>query len=502
MPSPPSKNPLTPPSLEGLLERRWDADFIIDPSRPAPLTTAEFFHRVEVCSRILREAGLKPDARLAVILPNSLLMPVLYFACVLNGWTYVPIDPQKGEQGIADIMSLFEADAMVESVGVCGNAPRINPQRLLAALDEPAQTLPWQDFRQTWLAADLDRVSLITFTSGSTGLPKGVCHSFSNLAGSALAFNAFFDFQPSHRFYHNLPMSYMAGILNLMLLPFLAGSQVILGERFSIGGVSRFWEQPIRYGANAFWFNPTIVSLLLKLDRGEAGVNYASQTPIVGCVGTAPLSEAQKQRFEARYNLPLYESYGLSETLFNASNAPLHPHAENSVGRLLPGVNMRLDEDGEILLDVPWMFKGYLNHQTETYFSEGRYRSGDLGRLDEQGRLFITGRKKDLIIRGGVNLSPRRIEDFVLSSGLFSDELVVYGLPDEVMGEKTACAYVSGSLDDPRHFEKRLNLALTQQLGADYKIDVFMPMESLPKNSNGKIDKPALQALSRQSALP
>lgn len=494
---------IPPLPLRERLKARWDHPFVICPARAVTYSTAEYFRIVDRVGACLRTAGLGPGDSLCVLLDNSSRVPALFLACVLQDIAFVPIDAQKGVREIEDILAMLPYEGAISGrADVAPHGVRIPVEALEACFAEsPADASRDEALLAQWEHFDVQKTCLVTFTSGTTDRPKGVRHSFASLAASALAFNTHFGFDHTHCFYHNLPMSYMAGLLNLLILPLLAGSRVVIGERFHIGEVSRFWQVPNAYDVNAFWFNPTMLSLLLKLDRGREGIEYARRVSITGCVGTAPLPQAVKEAFEARYAIALHESYGLSETLFVSTNGPHEPQRPGSVGRLLPGVRLRFDADAEILIEVPWMFQGYLQHDQTPYFAENAYRSGDLGCLDEAGHLHITGRKKDLIIRGGMNLSPRRVEEFLIRLGLV-EEVMVIGAPDAVMGEKTVCAYVPASDQamSRNELEKALNQQLTDALGRDYRLDAFLPLEMLPRNSNGKLDRNQVKALYAEKA--
>jgi long-chain acyl-CoA synthetase len=254
----------------------------------------------------------------------------------------------------------------------------------------------------------------------------------------------------------------------------------------------RFWDAPIKYSVNTFWFIPTIIALLLKLDRGTNGIEYAENREIIGCVGTAALNPQIKRLFQERYNILLYESYGLSETLFVTTNYPGDPVGENSVGSVLEDVDLAFSQDNEILIDVPWMFLGYLNVDAKEYFENGKFRSGDLGTIDKQGSLVITGRKKDLIIRGGTNISPKRIEDFISTFNVF-EEIAIVGSEDINLGEKIACFFVPKEDSFSEDTKKELNMAVIKELGSDYRIDEFVRMDAIPKTTSGKVDKQKLK---------
>jgi len=303
---------------------------------------------------------------------------------------------------------------------------------------------------------------------------------------SALSFNKKFDFDSNNIFLHNLPMSYMAGILNSIFLPFISQSKIVVGQRFTLKNTMNFWEIPKKYSINTFWLTPTMIGLLLKFDRGNDGIEFGEKKSIIGCVGTASLNSAIKKEFEDKYKIKLYESYGLSETLFVSTNSP---NSKNrNVGKLLKNVELDF-KDKEIKIKVPWMFKRYKNLH-ENNLDKGYFLSGDLGEISKENILTITGRKKDLIIKGGINISPKKIEDFIINNEIMR-ECVVLGFPDKILGEKTVCFT---QIKD-NELKKQVNKKITLELGKNYHIDEFIELAEIPKNVNGKIDKLQIREL-------
>src|SRR5262249_39649922 len=138
----------------------------------------------------------------------------------------------------------------------------------------------------------------ITFTSGTTGLPKAVVHRAENLLLNAVAFNEEQGFDESHRFLHLFPMSYMAGFLNTLLCPLMCGASVVRVPPPDGAGLLRFWDPVMRYGANTFWLTPSIAAALVRVDRSSAGIDYCRRSVKTICVGTAPLPLSVARHFQ------------------------------------------------------------------------------------------------------------------------------------------------------------------------------------------------------------
>lgn len=480
--------------LRDLFRDHRNEAFLYDVAHGRQISYGDFLSSAFSTAQKLSEAGIESGDTVCLHAPNSLELLILYFVCLIKGWVAVPVDPQKGESEVKEIIEELNPACIISA-----SKPILIHTNLFFDLSNFLyDLLPRAEIKDDDLSVfctiDYSKLFLITYTSGSTGKSKGVMHSFQNLVLTSQAFNRIFHFDANSVFYHNLPMTYMAGILNLFILPLVTGSKIAIGERFNAKSAMDFWSWPQKYGANVFWFTPSVVSLLLKLDRGIVGVNYAAGRTITGLVGTAPLYPSVKKAFEEKYHISLYESYGLSELLFVATNSPQRPGNEGSTGQLLDGMTIRFSSDGEILADTKWMFLGYTNEKTASYFINTFYQTGDLGSIDEESNLFISGRKKDLIIRGGMNISPAKTVLFLNDLNLF-EETAVLGVKDDVLGEKTVCFFVSGS--QPVLFDrlKEINRQIVQQLGRDYVIDEFIAVDKIPKNMNGKTDKTLLHQI-------
>jgi long-chain acyl-CoA synthetase len=304
----------------------------------------------------------------------------------------------------------------------------------------------------SFLGFSNDQMWTIHFTSGTTGTSKGVCHTPASLFASACSFSKALGFHSSLNMYHVLPMHYMAGFLNTVLCPFVSGGAVLISRPFGPGSALNFWQNPKAYSVNVLWLVPSMLVALLKLDRDEGIRDWVRKSIKMVCVGTAPLAEPVKKDFEMKYGIPVLQSYGLSETLFVSSNTLNSPRSDGSVGVLLDGVQVKIcdnvggefmsETNGEILIRSNGMMVGYWNSKSECPVAElkdGWFQSGDIGWVNSNGELFITGRIKDIIIKGGENISPKKVADALM---LHPDieEAVVVGVPHDFYGEEVAAA--------------------------------------------------------------
>ena len=184
----------------------------------------------------------------------------------------------------------------------------------------------------------------------------------------------------------------------------------------------RYWDVPREHGVDVLWLVPTIMAMLLKVDRTDGGRTFCRERVRHVASGTAPLDPDLREQFEREYGVAVHDSYGLSETLLLTSSTAARPARSGGVGRPLPGVELRVaaapGAPGEILARSEDTMLGYLEGWDESsgpalrnpVNGDGWFPTGDIGVVEADGELRITGREKDIIIRGGVNISAVEVE--------------------------------------------------------------------------------------------
>lgn len=452
----------------------------------------DFFARcITLAEKFQNEAAGK--GHLVLIMDNSIELLSCYFAAIMSGKIATAIDPLKGKDEVAHILSsIDDSFTVVDKVGKT-KVDNFNMSLEAGAFDTIVcasgniKNRVIDFFEQRDFLSDY----LLTFTSGTSGNTKGVRHSLNNLFLTAEAFNNMFAVGKENVFAHLMPMTYMAGILNSIFQPFVAGAKIVVLGRFSPMKAFTFWQDVAKNGINTFWMSPSMLTILLKVAKHEVGQEYCKEHKTLFFIGTAPLHQSTRDEFEAKYPVKLFASYGLSETLFLSTETPeTLALGGGNVGKLLDGVEYHFGSDGEFLVDVPWMFLGYTNEPTEHYFDGTSYKTGDLAKI-EDGILSIVGRSKDLIIKGGMNISPALIEGVV--SGIQGvEECCVFSVLNKLKEELIVLAYTT-TVEDKDSLEKNISSAVATKLGKNYLIDLFYRTKSIPKNINGKNDKKVLK---------
>lgn len=470
----------------------FSKDFVIDAAKDRHYSYQAFFGRCLTIANKLKIQSAN-NKHTVFIMENSVELLACYFAAMLSGKIATAIDPVKEQEEIKRILdSIPDKFVVVDKAG----SAKVENSDLLMEPDTFEQTkVDEGEVKDNVISLlesrDFDEDYLLTFTSGTTGNTKGVRHTLNNLVKTADAFNRYFDVDGTRVLAHYMPMTYMAGILNSIIQPFIAGAGIVVMGRFSPFKAFTFWQDVVKYNVNLFWLSPSMLTIILKASKHALGQDYCSNHDLLFFIGTAPLHLKTRQEFEAKYPVKLYASYGLSETLFlSTETVETLALGGGNVGKLLEGVEYKFGDDGEMLVKVPWMFLGYTNEPTEHYFSGDYYKTGDLAKI-EDGILSITGRSKDLIIKGGMNLSPALIENVVTSiEGV--EECSAFSVLNKFKEELVVLGY-SSTLKDTEELEKTISAAVLNALGKNYMIDRFYQVTSIPKNVNGKNDKKVLK---------
>lgn len=409
-------------------------------ARPALVTAEETVTYADLRRRVgqaaggLRAAGVAPGDYVGVAMERSVAQVLAILGVMAAGACPCPLEPR---------LSVEETARRVAAVGLTwmladgDNAATARGCGLPAArvLDAAKIAQGGQD----WCGADVapEAPGLLLFTSGSTGNPKGVLLSHRGLVNNARGVLAHTGLTPGDRLLHVMPLHHTNALNNQIFTPLLAGATVALAGRF------RAQDMPGLLAA----FRPTIITgvptmyarmLELTFDPDSlAGLRFAR-------CGSAPITEALHRRIEAFLGCPLVVSYGLSEATCTSTMNPPAARRVGSVGTVLDGqdVSLRLPDgslapagaEGEICIAGESLMLGYLGVDSADAGAPRLLRTGDLGRFDAQGYLMITGRIKDVIIRGGENISPALIEGVVTGMPGVAACCVV-GAPDDDLGE-------------------------------------------------------------------
>jgi long-chain acyl-CoA synthetase len=343
-----------------------------------------------------------------------------------------------------------------------------------------------------------EEIAVLLYTSGTAGLPKGVLLSYGNLQSDVDAAIKHAELEGKHSFLGILPLFHSTGMLATLIAPMQLGSKVVYqGTGFRPNHVVKAIKD---HQLSIVAAVPSMYGAMIRLkDYGPDDLKslYAAIS------GGEPLPAVIREGFEKKFGQPIYEGYGLTETIgpiaFNVPGRRL----PGSVGRLIPGAEARIVDDdgnalpqgqaGEIWLRGPMIMKGYHNLPTETaaaITADGFFKTGDLGMLDAEGYLHITGRKKDQINIAGEKASPREIEETLNQHPAVAESAVV-GKKDPSRGEVAAAFIIlregqTVKPDELRDFCREHGMA-QWKIPRDIQ---FVP--DLPRSPTGKVLKRTL----------
>ena len=505
---PPGAESPRPRSLRELVEQRGrektDDVFIYAPEHRASLTFGAYRDAVVELAGILVEKGLKPGGRVAVVLANGLNPAIAILAVMAAGGVAVPINPRLTEQEIAGLLSHSGAKLVLTDQSQSDRLPspvRNGDHSLLASQEAnnpyrlflPGGSIP-VDTAQTKGPLPLwDDPALVLYTSGTTGHPKGVVLTHGNLLMNAHYVATAHRLTSADKALCVLPLFHINGFVVTLLTPLLTAGSVIMPRRFK---AEYLWQWVHDYQATWFSAVPTIFSILLS--HQEPPKDFPSSLRFARSA-SAPLPVAVLEEFEHRHRIPVIETYGISEAACQVTANPLPPlqHKPGSAGIPIGNELKVVDEQGvallsggigEVIVRGENVFKGYLNNPDadREALRDSWFHTGDLGFLDQEGFLFLTGRKKELINRSGEKISPREVEE-VIHRLPEVESVGVVGIPHRLYGEEVA-AFIT--LRPGKKLEPEWIREYCRKYLANFKVPhEILFIDDLPKGPSGKIQR-------------
>ena len=450
----------------------------------------------------LGRLGLAIGDRVVVLLPNCPEVLQAYAGILKAGGVIVPVVFLLGPDEVRHILADSEAKVVVTAPELLGKIEGWTGAIVLVGVG--AGGLTWDDAvaghpeRFATVERDDDDLAVILYTAGTTGRPKGVALSHANLASNARAAASLYELDRTAWSLMVLPLSHSYGLTVMN-----AGS--ILGTR----GVLLRWFNPEsvletiqRYRVQSMAGVPTMFVYLLHYPDAE---RFDTSSMRSWGSGAAPLPLEIIEPFERKFGGRLLEGYGLTEASPVVSAHRFSGVRKlGSVGQAIPGVEIAILDDadgavpvggiGEVCVRGPNVMQGYygLPDETRQTLRDGWLHTGDMGRLDPDGYLYIVERKKDLIIRGGFNIYPREVEDVLYAHPAVAEAAVV-GMRDPLMGEEVLAfvALKQGAAANAEALIEFCQARLTK-----YKCPKQVRcVEALPKSPVGKILRKELRSL-------
>ena len=470
--------PLARRSLPAAWVERWaaepDAEVLFEDGRGWVTAGALEAATRRVAGR-LAGAGLVPGDRVLFSTAPSIDLVVAHVAAYRAGLVVVPANTAYTEREVAHVVGDAGVRAAVVDDADRGRWVReaggddvvvVGPE-----IDLPDGPAPALD------AVGPDDPAHLGYTSGTTGAPKGAALTHGNMLANSEALERAWRWTADDRLVLALPLFHAHGLCNGLHGTLLAGASAVLLPGFTVDGVL---DAATEHAATLFFGVPTMYHRLAASGRA------AELGRLRLCVsGSAALPAELHRSLQDGAGLTVLERYGMTETNMLVSNPYDGERRAGTVGFPLPGVEVRLDESGEIEVRGPNVFGGYWQRPeatAESFTDDGWFRTGDLGSWDDDGYLTILGRAKELIITGGYNVYPREVED-VLADHPGVKEVAVVGEASDEWGE-TVVAHVVGDGDTAA----LLAHAETQLSGYKRPRKVVW-VDALPRNPLGKVQK-------------
>ncbi|KAM0129592.1 hypothetical protein ACHAQE_005472 [Botrytis cinerea] len=479
---------------------------IVPGKQPLTITYKQLTAEISSFQKKLAKLGVTPQAAVSIALPNTYEFIIAFLAASWQRGIAAPLNSAyKQEEFEFYIDDLSSAVALVPKDSFQKDGPAVRAARKYNAaiaecywngsevvLDVKDEGKLKGKGNQKVEQAQPDDVALVLHTSGTTGRPKAVPLTHRNLTTTMKNIQATYKLTPADRTMLVMPLFHVHGLLAGFLAPLMSGGSVIVPLKFS---ASEFWSDFITHKANWYTAVPTIHQILLKNPPPTTKPNIRF---IRSC--SSPLSPTTFHALEETYKAPVLEAYAMTEASHQMTSNPLPPgkRQPGSVGigqgvevRILDGEGKEvpIGSEGEISIRGENVTKGYLNNEKankESFTKDGFFRTGDQGKMDKDRYVFITGRIKELINKGGEKISPIELDN-VLARHPAVSEAVSFAIPDEMYGQDVGVAIVLKP-------DQKLTASELKQWVADKVAKFKVPKQVyfsdvMPKTATGKIQR-------------
>jgi oxalate---CoA ligase len=471
---------------------RGDASYLEDAAGSGTLTFAGLRRVTAGWARCLDRAGVAPGAAVALRLPDPLGYATALLGIIGAGRVVVPLDPAAPGSEVSRMLAVAGPQAMVCDYPVDDLPAGLT---VLRPAEAPADVLAPGAAWPSWSDAASAAGGIFLCTSGTTGTPKGILLRDEQLCHVAAAVASHHRLSPADRGYCCLPLFHINAEVVGLLATLAARACLVLDRKFSRRG---FW--PLIEEKRITWINavPAIITVL-AMDPAEAE-RPGGRVRFIRSA-SAPLAPAALERFEQAFGIPVVETYGMTEAASMITANPLDgPRKAGSAG-LPAGAEVRVvpvsaaDAVGRVQIRGRGVITEYAaGGPAGAIDPEGWLDTGDLGRLDCDGYLFLAGRSDDVINRGGEKIYPREIEDFLLARDGVSAAAVV-AAHDEVLGERPVAFVVPTGSWSADKLEYALQEACEEGLPRAKRPSAFFVVEEMPLGRTGKISRRRLREL-------
>ena len=494
-----------------------DKPFLIIPESNTMLSYGELAGIAKQTAQQLYTLGIKEGASVGLMLDNGYWSTTLFLASMYGGFVTLPLNAVAGPSQLAYVVEHSDVGVVFVNAKYHGKL-----RQAAADLDRPIRLIPTDEASgPEWPIVAERRGSgpvlptvtattdaLMLYTSGTTGTPKGAVLAHRSMVAGGSNTALAHELSALDRALCVLPLYHINGQIVTVMAPLVSGGSVVMPRRYQTG---EFWKMVADYRCTWFSVVPTIIKYLLDRAAEEPyqfGDDPCLQQLRFGRSASAPLPASVHREFESIFNIPMIETMGLTETAAPILSNPMPPGERKSGS---PGIaignEVKVVDDqcrdvatetvGELVVKGENVLTRYYKNEdasASAFTTDGWFRTGDLGYCDSDGYFFITGRLKELIIKGGENIAPREVDDVLYQHPAVLEAAAV-GVPDDVYGQDiVACVCLRNG------FQCSVDELLTlceEQLGAFKSPSQIYFLDGLPKGPSGKIQRLQLPELLR-----
>jgi long-chain acyl-CoA synthetase len=487
--------------IDRAAELHPDQPYIVSVDDGRSLSYGDLRRYVRGIAAFLRGQGIATGERIALAADNSIEHVVCYLGVMAYGATVCTVHVEMNRPHLPRILAQLRPRLVIHDEGI--ELPSTAPRLAIGGCNAPsagsffASVDPAIDTENFLAETSARDDGVIFFTSGTSDKPKGVVLSYREQLANIMPMTEGFGITGEDRIYDFRSFNWASAQLFGVLAPLAQGATLVMAKKFS---ATRFFDDVRTHYVTVAAGNPTVINVLLASQIKVAPPDVPTLRFITS--SSAPLLPQEWQRFEERFGIPVAQGYGSSETAWIAVN-PGDARRFGSVGRPLAYHRLTIvgtdwgavpaGETGQVELGA-WDDNDYRYLGDDGAIrvnSRGRMRTGDIGYLDADGYLYLTGREKELIIRGGVNISPVEIDGVLMQRAEVSEAATI-GVPDAIWGEEVVSYIVlaAGSSFAPDELMRFCAARLTP-FKAPKQI---LLRDVLPKSERGKLDRKALVA--------
>jgi len=463
-------------SLLEVFNKNANHTLITDTISKRKITYSEFLNiSLDVLQNLKINKNIKPGQKVLISLENSLEFLTLIFACLLGGYIAVPVDPNLPKDRYNRLIRMIKPKIVIKKFKIKKNIKII---------------------KKTFFS-NSKKPFLILFTSGTTGEPKGILLENNKYISAAFSYARICDYGSNTKIYHCLPMFYNAGMINIFFAGLTAGSNIVIGPRINSLNLFNLIDNLKLNNINSIHLTPEILNSLNKIyETRNFDKEELRNTQIISTANY--LHDETRENFENKFGVRILNCYGITEvggplTLQKWENT----YFENSVGQHAKEIKfsiLKKKQMNKIIVKSPYIMMGYIlpNGRFEKpKLNNNYYDTGDIGNY-ENGQLFITGRRQDIIKKGGEILSLNLLDN-ICKTIKNVDDCTHLNLEDIDKGNKIILFVKFKNIEKIDIELDKLNLNLKKKLRIIEMPDKIYPVPLIPKLFNGKINKSLLK---------